>query len=119
MVKVTVSFHLISSVIDPKGRFIILKCTLNSKNYTILSLYAPNSRQIPFIKKTIESAKESGSGGLIICGDFNIVMNKSVDRSLGSHRFAQELQMLANEEEMHDVWRYLHSTERDYTYYST
>lgn len=45
LIKDTVSFHLISSTVDPKGRFIILRDTVNSKQYTILSLYAPNSHQ--------------------------------------------------------------------------
>lgn len=67
LIKDTVSFHLSSSLVDPRGRFIILKCTLNSKLYTILSLYAPNSRQISFIRKTIDNAKRSGLGGLIVC----------------------------------------------------
>lgn len=119
LIKDTISFHLMSSIIDTKGRFIILKGTFNSKQYTILSLYAPNSHQLSFIRKTIATAKEVGSGGLIVCGDFNVVMNKSVDRSVGCHRFAQELQPLADEEELHDAWRYLNSTERDYSFYSS
>lgn len=42
----------------------------------------------------------------IVCGDFNIVMDRSLDRSAGSHIFAEELNPLATEEELHGVWRY-------------
>lgn len=106
LIRDSVAFQLLSSTIDPKGRYIILQCTLNSKNYTLLSLYAPNSRQLPFLRKIITKTKETQVGGLIVCGDFNLVMNRSLDRSQGGSRTAQELNPLANEEELYDVWCY-------------
>lgn len=118
LVKDSVAFQLVTSTIDVKGRYIILHCVLISRKYTLLSLYAPNSGQLSFIKKTITKAKEHRVGDLVICGDFNLVMDKTLDRSPGANRCAQDLQSFANEEELHDVWRYVHSTERDYMFYS-
>lgn len=46
-------------------------------------------------------------------------MDKSLDRSVGCQTFAQEICTLAAKEELPDVWRYLHASERDYIYYST
>lgn len=45
-------------------------------------------------------------------------MDRCLDRSGGPSRLTQDLQLFANEEELHDTWRYSHSTERDYTFYS-
>lgn len=117
-VKDTVAFQL-SSTIDPKGRFIIINCMLNSIPYTLVSLYAPNTRQKTFIKNTVTAAKEIRQGGLIVCGDFNAVVDNREDRSIGSFRHAQEIHSIVAEEELHDVWRYLNNTERDYTYFSS
>lgn len=119
LVKDSIAFQLLSVTSDSKGRFVILRGIINSKKYTILSLYAPNSQQTPFLRNIISEAKKTKIGDLIICGDFNVVMDRSLDRSQSSHRYAQELNPLVNEEELHDVWRYLHATERDYSYYST
>lgn len=82
-------------------------------------LPTPNSQQISFLRKIISRARETRVEELIVCGDFNVVMKRSLDWSAVSHRSAQELNFLAAEEELHDVWRYLHASERDYSYYST
>lgn len=82
-------------------------------------IVCPDTHQIPFLRKLINQVKETRIGELIICGDFNVVIARTLDRSAGSRRFAQELHSLVAEEELHDVWRYLHANERDYTYYST
>lgn len=57
MVKDSIAFHLLSVSIDPKGRYVILQVLINSRQYTILSLYAPNTKQIPFLRKIISKAK--------------------------------------------------------------
>lgn len=54
----------------------------------MLSLYAPNTQQLSFLRKTISMARETWIGELIVCGDFNVVMNRSLDRSAGCHRYA-------------------------------
>lgn len=51
LIKDTVTFQLNSSSIDPKGRYVTLQCLINSREFTILSLYAPNSQQISFLRK--------------------------------------------------------------------
>lgn len=53
MIKDSVAFHLETSFIDDSGRYVILHCTLNSRKFTILLLYAPNTYQLTFIKKKI------------------------------------------------------------------
>lgn len=118
MIKDSVAFQLSSVITDDKGRYIILHCTLNSKNYTLVSLYAPNRRQLSFIKKVILRAKETKFGDLIVCGDFNTVVNSQLDRSGSSSRNNQDIQTFIAEEGIHDIWRYSHSTEKDYTFYS-
>lgn len=50
LIKDSVSFKLTNSVLDPKGRYIILQCEINTMPFTILSIYAPNEHQMCFIK---------------------------------------------------------------------
>lgn len=83
-IKDSTAFQLLSSHVDPKSRYVILTCILNSRIYMLVSLYAPNTQQKTFMKKIIAEAKEFKKGGLIVCGDFNIVMDKQLIRSTGS-----------------------------------
>lgn len=119
LIKNTIAFQLIENIPDPKGRFLILKCLLNSTPYTLVSVYAPNSGQLSFFNTTLKRVQENPYGRLVIAGDFNAVINKHADRSLGCARYALGLQSRIQEENLHDIWRYQHSNERDYTYYSS
>lgn len=119
LIKHTVAFSLIESILDPKGRFVILKCILNSSPYTLVSLYAPNTRQTTFLRSVLQTAKQLAHGKLLIAGDFNAVVDKTRDRSVGCARSALELRSLINEENLHDIWRYQHGNERDFTYFSS
>lgn len=118
IIKDSVAFKMTNLVEDPRGRFTIICCDINSMAYTIVSLYAPNSRQLPFIRSAIKKAKKFRYGCLLLCGDFNAVVDKQVDRTAGCARAALELKPFLHKEDLHDIWRYQHSTERDYTYYS-
>lgn len=118
LIKDSVTFKLNSSVLDPKGRFVLLQCEINSLPYTILSIYAPNKHQLRFIRRVITKAKQLLKGGLVICGDFNIVADKELDKSRGCARLTPELKKYLLEEDLHDLWRYQHPGERDFTFYS-
>lgn len=54
----TVSFQLQNCVLDPEGRYIFLLCTINNVPYTLVSIYAPNHRQMHFLKKALLSARK-------------------------------------------------------------
>lgn len=71
-VRDTLAFSLLQSYIDPGGRYIILVCTLDDINYTIVNVYAPNARQMQF-HKVLKKIRELQNGHLLICGDFNLV----------------------------------------------
>lgn len=75
----SLAFKLHTSVIDPKGRYIILVCKLNNIMYTLVNLYVPNSGQAPFLKALYQKIDTYRKGSLFICSDFNCV----VDRALG------------------------------------
>lgn len=62
LIKNSVAFSLIEQIADPKGRFIIVICEVNSIRFTIASIYAPNKRQISFLRSTIQKIKQSSSG---------------------------------------------------------
>lgn len=57
-------------------------------------------------------------GKMLLAGDFNAVVDKPRDRLAGCAKAPLELQSFIHEENLHDIWRYQHANECDYTYYS-
>lgn len=118
LIKNTVAFTLLEKITDPRSRFVILIWEIDSIQYTMISIYASNKGQLLFLCTTFHKIKRSFLGRLIIAGDFNVVTDKCFYRSQGCSRPALDIQSLLQEENLHDIWRYQHSNERDYAYYS-
>lgn len=68
---------------DPQGRFLFLKGTLHHRPITIVNVYAPNTQQVTFFRKTFRQLLTFQSGTLIVGGDFNVALNPSLDTSNG------------------------------------
>lgn len=114
----SVAFKLHTAVTDPKGRYIILVCELNNLLYTIVNLYAPNTGQASFLKALHHKINKHKQGALLICGDFNCVVDTSLDCSSHQSAHRYELKTFLAETNLYVSWRCINSTERDYTYFS-
>lgn len=73
-VRDTITFSLLQAHTDPRGCFIILVTEMDHVAYTLVNFYAPDERSLKFIHKVFKMAKIMQKGGLIICGDFNIII---------------------------------------------
>lgn len=69
---------------DPKGRYLFLKGTLHNKPFTLANLYAPNTKQVPFFRNTLQLLTEFYSGVLIVGGYFNVALSPTQDSSTGT-----------------------------------
>ena len=118
-VRDSVAFHLHDIITDPQGRYLILVCTINSIIYTVVNVYAPNVRQTRFFHKIMKKVRAIQKGLLIVCGDFNITSDPSVDMTSYPKRIPPSLKASIQSHDMFDVWRCLNANERDFTFYST
>lgn len=84
----------------------------------IVHLYAPNTRQGQFYKTVMGKLTLFRQHPLIICRDFNIIVDTILDSSNPIIRQSTALLSLLHSEDLYDPWRYLHDTEKDYTFYS-
>lgn len=105
-------FHPIQEIYDSNGRFLILICTVNGTKYTILNLYAPNSRQTKFKVLSVHQ------GHILVCGDFNLVADVHMDTTSATKRQPSPLGQLLTLFDLYDVWRCQHRSKKDYTYFS-
>ncbi|KAF7640923.1 hypothetical protein LDENG_00005200 [Lucifuga dentata] len=77
-----VPFILNSTVIDPEGRYIIIQATIFNKTFTIVNLYAPNNDDPAFFHTLFSQISSFTANSItIVRGDFNTVLNPSIDHS--------------------------------------
>lgn len=121
LIKDTISFRQIYKDVDVMGRYIILVGEVNNTIYTIVNVYLPNVKQISLLNRIWKRVREVREGYTIICGDFNAIPNKTLDVSAETPKSRERvtLSRFMASESLHDVWRCQHSTERDYSYFSS
>lgn len=79
----TIPFQVLTSIVDPKGRYIILQGTLVSEKINLVNIYGPNEDDPAFFDNLFLTLS-SLPGKLIIGGDFNVTLDPLKDKSTGS-----------------------------------
>lgn len=117
-IKNSVAFNQLELHADPEGRYLILICELNNKSYTIANIYSPNSSQLQFVRKMLRKIIPLQKGALLICGDFNITADHTLDMTTKAKWPSPALQPVLHVNNLYDVWRCQHANERDYSFHS-
>lgn len=115
-IKDSVVFRHIHTIQDPQGRYIILICELNQVIFTLVNLYAPNTKQRKFLAPLFTKVAEVIT--LILGGDFNTVLDPSLDSTTSARKPVSSIFPLLHKYELYDIWRCLHGSERDFTFLS-
>lgn len=118
IIKDSVSFQLIDSKIYSQGRYVILVVNIENSILTIANVYAPNKSLQQFLQKVLRITKKIQKGNVVICGDFNVSMDPLMDTTKGIQSMRTGLKDIFSHGDLHEPWRSLHSTEKDYTFYS-
>lgn len=118
-VKNSLTFTLHNSLIDEEGRYLALDCTLDNTRYTIVNVYTPNSGQIKFLSKLMKKLNKFRQGNFIVCGDFNIAPDNELDTSNRTSRPSSPMTTFIRNNDLYDVWRCHHTSERDYSFFSS
>ncbi len=75
-----VNFTVLNTVIDPEGRFLIIKLSIFDKKLCIVSIYGPNVDDPSFFHSFFTALSEHLDCALVIGGDLNFGLNKEMDR---------------------------------------
>ena len=93
---------------DPNGNYIILDINIDGKKYTLVNLYGPNDDKPKFYKELMQGYKSFNNDNIIMCGDWNLVINPNLDTNnylhINNPRARQEVLNLIEEE---GFFRYL------------
>lgn len=117
-------FNLSSIQVDPEGRLLIAKLTIEEKSFFITNIYAPNNchDQDDFIKTLSQQLiSKTDTSKVIIAGDWNITLNR-IDKLGGipwkATSSRNTLVDLMDELNLTDIYRELHPKSKSFTYVS-
>ena len=118
-----ISFIHNTTIADPEGRFIIINISINNNPVTIGNVYGPNIDDPSFFYNFFSSISNISNCPVIIGGDFNTIIDSSLDRSsnLNNKRNWQStetIKQFMSDFGLGDSWRLQHPTTREYTFYS-
>ncbi len=108
-------------ILDEEGRYVLVKGKLENEPVTLVNVYAPPESSKHFFKSLFNIIATEMEGILICGGDFNIVMNHSLDTTSlkGNKKQISKFVKLSLEEMgMIDIWRSLNPLGKDFTHYS-
>lgn len=112
-----VIFLHIRTIQDPQLHIslISLICELNQTVFTLVNLYASNTKQRRFLAPLLAKALSEKQGTMIIGGDFNTILNPTMDSTTSSRIPEHSIAPLLHKNELYDIWRCLHGSEKDFT----
>lgn len=107
---------------DSEGRFILITGSILKQHITILNVYAPNNDSLQFMSQVVLMFNQYCNGLDFLAGDFNCLMNASLDKSSSANvsnpRSFAVLNNLCTDIGLIDIWRHLNPKVRDYAFYS-
>jgi len=105
--------------VDPNGRFIICDIEADGKLLTLANVYAPNNDDPDFFHVFFDHLSNFRCDEIIICGDFNLVLDIEKDKKNGiarTHQNALKVVQNAIENlELCDVWKILNPESKRFT----
>jgi len=103
-----------ASVIDQKGRYIILLVEIQGSNFLLINSYQPNDEksQVEVLKEIIEKLVTIDypvDTSIIWGGDFNLVFDLDLETSGGNpslkHKSIETMQTILMDSDLCDIWR--------------
>ena len=105
---------------DKNGNYIILDMVIEEKEITLVNLYGPNEDNPQFYENLIKKIAEFENDNVIVCGDWNLVINPEIDSHnylhINNPKARQIVLNLLEEENFIDAWRVMNEDSRKYTW---
>lgn len=117
-----IPFQLLSLLLDPEGRYVILHGRMMEHIITIVSVYAPNNDCPEFFHSLQPLLSKYRNWGIVLGGDLNILLSTELDSSKSlphsKPRALKALSELCSDLALVDRWRQSNPNTRTYTHYS-
>lgn len=108
---------------DDVGNVLALDITIESQRITLVNLYGPNTDNPTFYENIFKVIEDIGNVSYMLCGDYNLVINPTLDYSNYKHvnNKKARLKLIENIEnrQLCDPYRENFPTKRRYTWHRT
>ena len=114
-----------SKILDPVGRYVILKAEIKDKMYLLINIYAPNkdANIVEFLKDlgtTLQKENLDEEENIILGGDFNCPLNTVLDKKGGillpRKSVVATIDCLCADLDLVDIWRVKNPSTKSYTW---
>ena len=72
-------YKIHNKVVDNSGNYILLDLTIDNRRITLGTVYGPNKDTPGFYEQLFENLESLNNASIILCGDWNIVMDYDQD----------------------------------------
>ncbi len=106
---------------DEKGRFVFIRCKIYNNRLALVSIYGPNETDSAFLTQISKTLLEQIDCPLVVCGDFNAVVNPALDKSQSdttANPSSKLLNKYITELNLIDLWRIQNTKSKDFTFFS-
>ena len=125
LVKKGVDCTIHSNILDPLGRYVILKAEINDKMYVLINVYAPNKEAdiIKFLNSLLTTLRKNNldeGENIIIGGDFNCPLNPTLGKKGGllipRKSVVTTIENIQEELDLVDIWRVKNPERKSFTW---
>ena len=125
LIKKGVDYTPHSKIIDPLGRYIILKAEIKDKIYVLINIYAPNNDKDSFkffadLLAKLKNENLDEEENIIVGGDFNCPLNTILDKKGGILTPRKSVVSIINsiqgDLDLIDIWRVKNPNTKSYTW---
>lgn len=117
-----IPFQVKEVITDLSGRFVIFSGVLFSSLVTLVSVYSPNFDDYSFFNKLFSTIPSDNNYSLIIGGDFNCMLNSTLDRSSNKAysltRSAKVVNNFITQNDVSDIWRFKFDNKKAFSFFS-
>ena len=124
LIKPKLNLKIIKQVDIILGRVILLEVEYDSINYCLVNVYSPNNDDVEFLKNIfLETLGRSRDDYVIFAGDWNTVLNNTLDKLGGASKHANYksqkfLNDMINDYGFSDIFRLCRGNDRVYTHFN-
>ena len=105
---------------DTDGNFLILDMTVRNKRLSLINIYGPNKDEPNFYVNLFKMITDIGNKTYIICGDFNISLDPTIDcynyKHINNPKARKYVLEMINDNNLFDTFREHHPSLKLYTW---
>ena len=113
-------FKIHNKYCDQNGNVLIIDLELSTRRVTLVTIYGPNRDDPVFYTSLFENIYKFNNDGIIIVGDWNLLLNPEIDgynyKHINNPQARQQVLNFMNHYSFYDVWREENQEERIFTW---